>query len=85
VTFNLEAGAAAAAGAFFMLRSIPLVKGIIGLVGSGGNGNGTTETYLRQIAENTQVMRDSLVGLNVKFDQHDHSTSDSLREIRDRL
>jgi hypothetical protein len=84
VTFNLEVGAAAAAGAFFVLRSVPVLKGLVGLLGTNGN-VGKTEVYLEQIARNTGEMRDSLVGLNAKFDAHDRATLDGLKELRDRV
>ena len=57
MTLNLEAGAFAAAGAFFVLRSLPLLKGVLGLLGTNGTGReSVTDVYLKQIAENTLQM-----------------------------
>jgi len=82
MTFDLAGGAFAAAGAFFVLKTLPLLKGALGLLGSNGNGN-KTEFYLEQIARNTETMRDSLVGLTAKFEAHDKATLDGLRDLRE--
>ena len=85
MTLDLKSGAFAAAGAFFVLRSIPVLKGLIGLLGTNGNGHeGAAEVYLKEIATNTREMRDSLVGLNVKFDAHERTTAEGFRELRER-
>ena len=85
MTLNLEAGAFAAAGAFFVLRSLPLLKGVLGLLGTNGTGReSVTDVYLKQIAENTSQMRDSLVGLKSDFHAHDATMRDALSEMRTR-
>ena len=85
MTLNLEAGAFAAAGAFFVLRSLPLLKGVLGLLGTNGTGReSVTDVYLKQIAENTLQMRDGIVRLSANFDQHDRETREALRDLNHR-
>jgi len=82
MTIDFRAGAYTAAGAFFVLRAVPLLKSALGVFSTNGNG-GKTEFYLEQIARNTETMRDSLVGLTAKFEAHDKATLDGLRDLRE--
>lgn len=88
MTFNVVDGAAAAAGAFFVLRALPLIKSVLGLgtLGNAGSGRAdATEVYLKEIAANTRDMRDGVVRLSANFDTHDQTMREALQEMRNRV
>jgi hypothetical protein len=84
MTFTVVDGGAAAAGVYFVVRSLPFFKALLG-IGAATNGpTVVTEVYLKEIADNTRDMRDGIVRLGANFDTHDQTMRDALTEMRTR-